>query len=83
MAFMVNLKYDICNFTQLKLLIEGTACDFDPFCDKKNCESCENLLSNYYPGWAWKLMMSRDETSFTNISNTLCISNIDIKDILL
>ena len=32
---MVNLKYDICNFTQLKVLIEG------PFFDKKNCESCE------------------------------------------
>lgn len=34
---MVNLKYDICDFTQLKILIEGTPYDFDPFFDK-NCE---------------------------------------------
>ena len=32
---MVNLKYDICNFTQLKILIEGTPCNVDPFFDKK------------------------------------------------
>ena len=42
---MVNLKYDICNFTQLKLLIEGTPCNVDPFFDKKNCENCEIAIS--------------------------------------